>query len=278
MSREKLQPASKLDASVTDHNYQMDVTASSSKRKSPNTPTKISTPPNKVVVSQVKDPDSALYDAIQKLTGKIDVLSAQLTATSDMLEKLSARTDKNEADIMDCNVKVAKLEITVPTLAKENEELKDRVLELERYKRRWNLKLQGLKEKYDENTRSEVIDILAKIAPQWAASVESTVDTVHRLGRKEDGKHRQIIIQFTARVHRDGFWKVTKNNKICKELGIYFKEDFCQQDRDARAAVWPKMERARAIGKNAYYRGHVGYIDGVRVTPDRPSSKVDKLK
>ncbi|KAK7880749.1 hypothetical protein WMY93_032610 [Mugilogobius chulae] len=237
MSREKSksQTASKLTATETDHDYQMDITSTSHKRKSPKTPTKIPTPPNKMM-AQVNDPNAALFDAIQNLTGKIEVLSAQLTATSDIIDKLSSRTDKNEADIMDCNSKIDKLTKSVPTLAKENEALKDRVLELERYKRCWNLKLR--------------------------------VDTVHRLGRREEGKHCQVIIQFTARVQRDGFWKATKNNKICKDLGIHFKEDFCQQDRDARAAVWPKMERARANGRNVYYRGPTGYIDGVRVTPD----------
>lgn len=115
--------------------------------------------------------------------------------------------------------------------------------------------------------KHEVIDILAKIAPQRAASLETTVDTVH-LGRKEDGRNRLVIIQFTMRQERDFFWKTTKNFKVCKELGIHFKEDFCKEDREARAAVWPKMERAKAVGKIVYYRGPAGYIDGVRVIPD----------
>lgn len=83
------------------------------------------------------------------------------------MEKLSKRTEKNQADIMDCCSKVDKLEKDVPALTKEHEALKDRVLEMEPHKRCWYLKIQGLKERYDENTRSDVINILAKIVPQW---------------------------------------------------------------------------------------------------------------
>ncbi|XP_055083349.1 uncharacterized protein si:ch211-196c10.15 [Periophthalmus magnuspinnatus] len=70
------------------------------------------------------------------------------------------------------------------------------------------------------------------------------------------------------RHYRDIFWKLTKDSKACKELGIFFKQDFCKFDREARAAVWPKMEQARAAGQNVYYRGHIGYVNGVRVLPE----------
>lgn len=283
MTREKSDAASKPEAKPkgatpmeTDHNYQ--TSTASSKRKSPNTPTKMPTPPNKVVVSQVNESaDSALVEAIKELTNKMDSFGVQLTENSMklsqnsiMIANIAKLADINAENIKECNTKLSALEKTVPTLSQEFLELKERVLEQERYRRRWNLKMHGLKEKNDENTRNEVISILAKIAPQYASSLGNIVDTVHRLGRKKEGETRQIIIQFGLRQHRDFFWEVTKpkHGNICKELGIRFKEDFCKEDRAARAAVWPKMERAKAARKVVYYRGAVGYIEGVRVTPD----------
>lgn len=47
------------------------------------------------------------------------------------------------------------------------------------------------------------MEILFKTAPHWATSMETVVDTVVHLGRREEGKHRQIIIQFTMRHHWD---------------------------------------------------------------------------
>lgn len=111
------------------------------------------------------------------------------------------------------------------------------------------------------------MSILSKLVPQWETLMELIVDTVHRIGRKQ-GRDRQTIIQFTMRFHRDSFWKLSKNSRLCKGLWIHFKQDFCKADKEARAAAWPKMEQARAAGQNVYYRGHVGYINSKSVTLD----------
>lgn len=108
---------------------------------------------------------------------------------------------------------------------KENEEL--RVAELEQYKRS---RIQGLKEKDDKNIRNIVIAILSIIALQWAASLEMVVDIVHWLGGREEEKHHQAIMQFVMRYHRDATYKMSKNCKTCKDLGIHFKQDFCKAE------------------------------------------------
>lgn len=274
MSREKSDASAKLAhrstaPEATEHGYAMDVTAGTAKRKSPNTPTKPNTPPNKVIVANQNDSElAALTEAIGKLSVRFDDFAVQLRQNSVMMASLTKIVEVNSADIKDCSTKLRDLEKLVPDLVKENADLKERVVEQERYKRRWNLKIQGLKEKQDENTRKEVLEILAKIAPQCAATLDYVVDSVHRLGVKEVGRHRTIIIQFTMRFYTDLFWKLTKDSKTCKELGIFFKKDLCKADLQARAAVWPKMAQAKASGAAIYFRGHIGYINGVRVIPD----------
>ncbi|KAK7938803.1 hypothetical protein WMY93_002129 [Mugilogobius chulae] len=147
----------------SDHEYSMDVSTPSAKRKSPITPTKPSVPPNKVIVSNKNDAElSTLTAAIEKLTARFDEFEGRLRDNSVILANLTKITEVNAAEIKDCKTKLRDLEKEVPALVKENADLKERVLEIERYKRRWNLKMQGLKEKHEENTRKEVLDILAK--------------------------------------------------------------------------------------------------------------------
>ncbi|KAL7841241.1 hypothetical protein SRHO_G00249320 [Serrasalmus rhombeus] len=107
----------------------------------------------------------------------------------------------------------------------ENKNLKERISEIERYKR--------LKEHEGENSR-ERIRILSTITPQWSEKMEDLVDSAHRLGRRVEGKHRQIIIQFTKRIHRDSIWRPSKNHAACKEHGVRFTEDLLKADKEAR--------------------------------------------
>ena len=148
-------------------------------------------------------------------------------------------------------------------IKKDNAEFMERVLEMERYKRRWNLRIWGIKEN-GENTREMVANLLIKISPPWALNIKHIVDSAHRLGRREENKTRLVIVQFTQRIHRDALWKMTKDSSIWKELGIGFIKDLCKADGEAQAALWPKIQQA--AGKRAYCRGGDGYIDGHRIT------------
>lgn len=130
----------------------------------------------------------------------------------------------------------------------------ERVLELERYKRRWNLRIRGRKEKEGEDIREAVAQLLVKISPSWSSNINHIVDSVHRIGRREGNKTRHVIIQFTQSIHRDALWRMTKDHSIRKELRINFIEDLCEADRETRAALWPKIKEARDVGTRALQR------------------------
>lgn len=133
-------------------------------------------------------------------------------------------------------------------LKKQNTELEMRTAELERYKRRWNLRLNGLNEEKEENTRQIIKDIIGKIVPHWKENMDFTIDSVHCLGPYNADRPRQIIMQFTGRHFRDELWRTTKHHSVCKELNIRFAEDLTKEDREPRKAVWPKIEQARKAG------------------------------
>lgn len=208
----------------------------------------------------------AVLEAIKNLTDKVDGLGTQIKQNSVMLASMAKAVEFNAAEIKDCKTQLQTTEQEVSVIKKDNAMLMERVLELERYKRRWNLRIRGIKECEGENTREMVANLLIKISPAWAPNINHIVDSAHRLGRREVNRTRQVIVQFTQRLHRDALWKMTKDSSICKELGIGFIEDLCKADREARVTLWPKIQQARAAGKRAYYRGGDGYIDGHRIT------------
>ena len=120
-----------------------------------------------------------------------------------------------------------------------------RAAELERYKRRWNLRLNGLNEEKEENTCQIIKDIIGEIVPHWKENMDFIIESVHCLGPYNTDRPRQIIMQFTGRHLRDELWRTTEHPSVCKELNICFAKDLSKEDREAQKAVWPKIEQAK---------------------------------
>ncbi|KAL0151692.1 hypothetical protein M9458_052991 [Cirrhinus mrigala] len=134
-------------------------------------------------------------------------------AKEDMIKANSSAIDKNKKDISELQSQVAHLK-------KENAILKSACEEHARYKRRWNLRLTGLPEKDDGNVRETVIGILTWIFPVSAERLHDTVDTVHRLGKRESAAtsnnvSRVVIIQFGMCTIWDEVWKKSKDARFC---------------------------------------------------------------
>ncbi|KAJ8009289.1 hypothetical protein DPEC_G00087350 [Dallia pectoralis] len=209
-----------------------------------------------------------LTSRIDKQANTLEDINAQIKQNTLLITSATKSIEFNSAEIQDNKVKTANLEKQVSLLLKDNEEMKTKTVELERYKRRWNLRINGMRENHsnEENARDETIRLLAKIAPHLSGKLEDVVDVAHRIGRKEEKKSRQMIVQFSMRRYRDEFWKITKTSTVCKEHGIRFAEDFTKEDREMRAALWPIIEKARNQGEKAFYKGPYGFINGRRIT------------
>lgn len=109
----------------------------------------------------------AVLEAIKNLTDKVDGLGTQIKQNSVMLASMAKAVEFNAAEIKDCKTQLQTTEQEVSVIKKDNAMLMERVLELERYKRRWNLRIRGIKECEGENTREMVANLLIKISPAW---------------------------------------------------------------------------------------------------------------
>lgn len=274
-------------ASMTDHDYNLqilrdevcdesdieemvrDSSPKSSKINLSHTPIKGPNPKKQRGDGKKNDEPSdsvAILHAIQVLTSKVDGQTALLKNFEKKIEMNTAAINENKEDI-------AVLQKQVDDLRKVNKTLRSACDEHARYKRRWNLRLTGLTEKEGENTREIVIGILTRVVPLSVDRLRDSVDTVHRLGKRNDpatsnNTPRAIIIQFGMRNIRDEVWKKSRDAKVCSEMHIRFKEDFSSEDRVARAKLWPLVQEARRNGKRACLKEGYALIDNRRVDPD----------
>ncbi|KAJ7997920.1 hypothetical protein DPEC_G00217180 [Dallia pectoralis] len=128
-----------------------------------------------------------LTSRIDKQANTLEDINAQIKQNTLLITSATKSIEFNSAEIQDNKVKTANLEKQVSLLLKDNEEMKNKTVELERYKRRWNLRINGMRENHsnEENARDETIRLLAKIAPHLSGKLEDVVDVAHRIGRKK---------------------------------------------------------------------------------------------
>lgn len=216
--------------------------------------------------------NATLLQAITSLTArfdsqdeKLEEMASQMQKNSIMIAEISKAVEFNGAEMKECKEKCQETSKSLLGLTTSYKDLASRTSELEQSKRRWNLRINGVKEKPEEDPRREVIGLFAEISPHLVQKLEDHVHTVHEIGKKEPGKPRQMIVQFTMRKYRDEIWKSTKNSSVCRDHGVHFMEDFTREDRLVHAALWPLIDQARKEGRKAYYRGPFGYIEGKRI-------------
>ncbi|KAL1274402.1 hypothetical protein QQF64_027216 [Cirrhinus molitorella] len=217
----------------------------------------------------------SLIDAVAELTSKCDgtfqrvesmerVLentASDITTLSTTVSELLRESSFNKENILN-------LEKNVSALQQENKQHKEVCMGMQNYKRRWNLRIYGVKESgpdKESNTQDILIKILSKVSPKVAHKLPDVVDSVHRLGQKRgDGHPRVIIIQFAMRLYGDTVWRDAKENHYWKENGLHIKEDLSSEEQAARRKVWSLVKRAREEGKKAGFRGGFAFIEGVR--------------
>lgn len=168
-------------------------------------------------------------------------------------------------DLRELKGKVSRTEVRVDKAEEKIQTLENKVLELSRYKRRWNLRLHGLPEEEGENVRSKVIEICQNMDPDHRDKFPEVLDSVHRIGQRRETSsaplHRAIILQFTMRHFRDIIWKAAKRSDYLKTRKLHFKEDLSPEDRERRNQLWPQVEKARKEGKIAYFVGARAFVN-----------------
>ena len=106
-----------------------------------------------------------------------------------------------------------------------NLNLQTRLDELDQRRRDNNVRVVGLKEdEDDENIASELIKLVGKSG----TSVED-ICTITRMGKKKEGKPRDLLVQFVSKKKRDAFYAMRKNTPKDEEnKKLYINEDLTE--------------------------------------------------
>lgn len=212
-------------------------------------------------------------DALEKMIGEnarvIASMKESINENTRQIFGLKDVIDFTSAEVKDLKVKTVATESLAKKIELNSQEQERRLLHLEAYSRRWNLRVHGVPETEREDVRGKSIDICQQLLPNAQGKLSDSVDTVHRLGRKRmgDNKPRGIIVQFTSRFHRDAVWRAAKESSFLRNNNLKISEDLSQADRERRNKLWPVVEKARKENKRAHFVGGRAFVEGAEIFP-----------
>ena len=149
----------------------------------------------------------------------------------------------------------------------ENDNLREKLLSLEVYVRRENLRFSGLVEDQNESPggcRKKVCDFFKnKLKIANAEKIE--FQRCHRVGIRKDNKHRDIIVRFVRYGDRQTVWR--QKTKL-KGSQVVIKEDLPQEIETRKARLFPIYKAAIKQGMKALLVADKLFIENKRYMVD----------
>lgn len=93
-----------------------------------------------------------------------------------------------------------------------------------------------------ENVKQRVSEICHTVIPEAGEMQHLLIDISHRIGRKEDGRIRLVIIRFTSQSTKETVWKNAKRLESLKSKKLRFGKDLTAKVRDSHNIPWPQVE------------------------------------
>ena len=249
-----------------------------------------------VTTQQMLEMLKSLQTTIAKMDNSLDTLNSQVAELrSDMdkhqglvasVEFVQSQIETTQNEVDQLKVKVASYDYKYDIVAKqlsesrmENEMLKERLLQLEAYGRRENLRFIGIKEDKAESAASlykKMQDIFVNnLGISHGADFE--YQRCHRIGPMGQNKsvNREVIFRFTKFQERELVWS---NRRMLKGSNIIIKEDFPPEIEQRRNRLYPIFIAAKTKGMKAVLISDKLIIDSHRYTVDTLDSLPKELQ
>ena len=152
---------------------------------------------------------------------------SKYTQTLDLkILELENENIQLKQDNVDLAKKIEDLETKCSEAKCVSLEAKAQAIENEQYSRKSNIKIYGMVENKNENSKKVVIDMCKKDLKLDIR--EKDIDAAHRVGKsnKNNKYSRSMIVRF---VRRDTKFEIMRNRKKLKGSGVVVADDLCQE-------------------------------------------------
>lgn len=211
--------------------------------------------------SYVRDCLQAIRQDIEEIKSNQGKFKEDLQAVKKKLDRteksLKDKFEALEGEVHEAMVKFSTLESELDKHAKNVGLLQERLLQMERYSRQYNLRFFNIPEDSSEDCIKKLQSILSD-----DLGIETSIENAHRIGgpRADDGADpRPIIAKFIYRPER--FCVIQKKRDL--KNGVRVSEDLIWEDRQKKKKLKDVMKQAYDEGKKPRFRNGNLYIDGV---------------
>ena len=209
--------------------------------------------------------------------------------TQSQLKLINTRLDDQERSINFAHDSIADNKKEIELLKVENTELRGLVNNLndsmlimqekiddsearqdrtERRSREWGIRVHGIVEADEENTRDVLSNFIAKnklAGLDERDKASRVIEHCHRLGNKATGKPRAIIANFFSRPMRYALLKDAKKINNDKSNTFYISEDLIKKDHTAKLNARPQMKAAYERGDRVSFKRGQLFINSQQV-------------
>lgn len=193
---------------------------------------------------------------VSDLTTQMTAMSIQIKDLETAATAKDAECNQLRADLDAANLVIAAQGRDFEHLSKRADQADQNCLELERHSRSSNVRMGGVDETKDEDCLAKVTEVFQK---HGLESVD--IENCHRVGKKEEGKSRYIIVRFVRRLERR---KVLAKRKDFFDGGNPLYEDIPYLDLQVKKKYKGEIDAHYKKKDKVYFSRGAWYVNDVK--------------
>ena len=197
-----------------------------------------------------QDINDKVEEGLGNITSRITQIEKELKAEIDELKESLKFSDEKFNKISEEHEVVMKENVTlkqqVTMLEHQTSHMSKKLVQLEDYSRRSNIRISGVPEEENEKCEDKITNLFGQMG-----CTNIDLERCHRVGKKEDGKKREIIARFGYPPDKPN---VMKNRKYLPN-DVYINDDYSQETTRRRNTLRPVFKVAKEIDKNTKLSG-----------------------
>ncbi|CAC5391819.1 unnamed protein product [Mytilus coruscus] len=186
------------------------------------------------------------------------------------IKQLENRVSGSEINTTNITQRLNMVERERDQMKFENDELRERLVDVQSRSMRENLLFGGVEEHESERNDPDNIntEIVLKTFIREKLGIEDEIrfHVVHRLRPRRDRKPRTIVAKFERRKDRDQVLKAAPGKLKDSPYNVY--EQFPNEFMERRNILWPVFKREQRMGKNVKFKEDKLYVNGQRIYPE----------